>query len=170
MKQQFFFLACLVLMAVLISGCTSQPAAAPATPAPAAPAQVTAAPAAPTSAAASLIGTHWQLGWFDDTNGVWSKVVEGSTITAKWSADGKLRGFSGCADYITDYQFTESPKVWIKRPAVSEKICQTPTGVMKQESHYYTDLAVAETYELKDGQLLLFDKTGKRILQFDPAP
>jgi heat shock protein HslJ len=167
MKQCFFLCAGLVIMAVLIGGCTSQPAAAPATPAPAVE-QPTAAPTA--SAAETFIGTQWQLGWYDDTKGMWTKVTEGSTITARFSADGKLRGFSGCTDYITDYQITESPKIWFRRPAVSETLCQTPTGVMSQESAYFTDLEWSESYATKDGQLLFFDKSGKKILQFDPVP
>jgi heat shock protein HslJ len=170
MKHWFVLCTGLVLVAVLLCGCTSQPVPAPATPAPATAAPQQATPAPTAAAADSLVGSHWQLGWFDDTKGMWSKVAEGSTITAKFSADGKLRGFSGCSDYITDYQFTESPKVWFKRPAVSTKVCQTPTGVMSQESAYFTDLEWSETYALKDGQLLFFDKTGKKILQFDPAP
>ena len=170
MKPCILLCAGLLVLAVLLTGCTSQPATAPATPAPAAPAAPAqpAAAAATTAAANPLVTTHWKLGWFDDTKGMWSKVAEGSTITMKFSGDGKLRGFSGCSDYITDYQFTESPKIWIKRPAVSEKICQTPNGVMSQESAYFTDLEWSETYQVKDGQLLLFDKKGRKILQFDP--
>lgn len=168
MKQRFFLCAGLLILAVLIGGCTSQPAAAPATPTPA-PAieQPTAAPTA--SAAETLVGSHWQLGWYDDTKGMWTKVAEGSTINARFSANGKIRGFSGCTDYITDYQITESPKIWFRRPAVSETLCQTPSGVMSQESAYFTDLEWSESYEIKDGQLLLFDKSGRKILQFDPV-
>ena len=170
MKQRFLLCIGVIILSVLISGCTSQPAAGPAVQAPASAQPATAVPAATTASPATLVGTHWQLGWFDDTKGMWSKVAEGSTITAKFSADGKLRGFSGCSDYMTDYQFTESPKVWFKRPEVSTKECQTPNGVMSQESAYFTDLSWSETYAIKDGQLITFDKTGKKILQFDPAP
>lgn len=168
MKRCFLLCAGLLVLAILISGCTSQPAATPTTPTPA-PAieQPTATPAA--SAAETFIGSHWKLGWYDDTKGMWTKVAEGSTITAQFTADGKIRGFSGCSDYITTYQITESPKIWFRRPAVSETLCQTPTGVMSQESAYFTDLEWSETYATKDSQLLFFDKSGKKILQFDPS-
>jgi heat shock protein HslJ len=157
----------LLILTVLICGCTSQQAAAPASLTPAAtPQQVTAAPAATGPA---IIGTNWKLGWFDDTKGMWSKVAEGSTITATFSANGKISGFGGCSDYVTDYQLTESPKVWFRRPAVPEKVCQTPNGVMSQQSAYYTDLEWSQTYGITGGQLVFFDKTGKKILQFDPA-
>ena len=171
MKQLFFLCTGFIILAVLIGGCTSQPATTPVTQAPAPATQQVSAVSPGTNAnATSLVGTHWQLGWFDDTRGMWSKVAEGSTITGKFSADGKLRGFSGCSDYITDYQIPQTPKIWFRRPGVSEKVCQTPNGVMSQESAYFTDLEWSETYGIKDGQLLLFDKTSKKILQFDPAP
>jgi heat shock protein HslJ len=166
--MKFSVLLCtgILILAVFLCGCTSQPAAAPAPQTP-----VVAAQSQPTSAAGpALIGTNWKLGWFDDTKGMWSKVAEGSTITAKFSADGKLTGFSGCSDYVTDYQLTQTPKVWIKRPAVPEKVCQTPVGVMSQESAYDTDLEWSTTYAITGGQLIFFDKTGKKILQFDPVP
>jgi heat shock protein HslJ len=100
---------------------------------------------------------------------MWTKVIEGSTITVKFSPDGKIRGFSGCSDYITDYQITQTPKIWFRRPTVSQTTCQTPTGVMSQESAYFTDLEWSETYAITEGQLHFFDKSGKKILQFDPG-
>jgi heat shock protein HslJ len=168
--MKFFVPLCvgLLILTIMFSGCTSQQAAVPASQTPGAnPQQVTAAPAAP---GPSLTGTNWKLGWFDDTKGMWSKVAEGSTITATFSSAGKISGFSGCSDYITDYQLTQSPKVWFRRPAVPEKVCQTPNGVMSQQSAYYTDLEWSESYAITGNQLVFFDKTGKKILQFDPAP
>jgi heat shock protein HslJ len=164
MKQRVLLFAGLLILAVLFSGCTSQPAPAPVTQAPAA-----ATPQATVThmATTSLIGTDWKLGWYDDTKGTWSKVIQDSTITAKFSSDGKVTGFSGCSDYDTKYELGDAPQIWIVRPAVSTKVCQTPTGVMGQESAYFTDLEWAKTYAIKDGQLLIFDKTQKKILQFD---
>jgi heat shock protein HslJ len=168
MKLSVPLFAGLVILVVLICGCTGQPSAAPASQTPAQVSQQVTA--APTATGPTLTGTNWQLGWFDDTKGMWSKVAEGSTITATFSKGGKVSGFSGCSDYVTDYQLTESPKVWIKRPAVPEKVCQTPNGVMSQQSAYSTDLEWSQTYAITGGQLVFFDKTGKKILQFDPAP
>jgi heat shock protein HslJ len=168
MKFSVPICAGMVILAILICGCTSQPAAAPATTNPATVSQQVTA--AMTATGPTLTGTNWQLGWFDDTKGMWSKVAQGSTITAKFSGDGRITGFGGCSDYTTKYQLTESPKVWITRPAVSEKVCQEPNGVMSQESAYYTDLEWSQTYGITGGQLVFYDKTGKKILQFDPMP
>jgi heat shock protein HslJ len=168
MKPYFLLCVSLVILTVIFCGCTSQPAAAPVS-------QTTATvdqqpTTGLTATSQGFIGKKWQLGWFDDTKGMWSKVADGSSITAVFSADGKVSGFSGCSDYVTDYQLTETPKVWFRRPTVPDKVCQTPSGVMSQQSAYYTDLEWSQTYSITSGQLIFYDKTGKKILQFDPAP
>jgi heat shock protein HslJ len=40
---------------------------------------------------------------------------------------------------------------------------------MSQESAYFTELQAAETYSITNGQLVIFDKENKKILQFDPS-
>lgn len=163
-------LACfgLLVLAIFITGCTSQPAQTTVSPA------VTATPAQTAAAAwvtppATLTSTTWNLTWFDDTNGVWSKVAEGSTITATFLNEGKVTGSGGCNGYSVDYQLGNISRIWIRRPVVPDQhLCQTPHGVMSQESAYFTDLEWAETYAITNGQLLIFDKENQKILQFDP--
>jgi heat shock protein HslJ len=157
----------LLIMTALISGCATSPPSQPRdAPAPAGTSQQTAAPAAPPL---SVIGTNWKLGWYDDTRGVWSKVIDGSTITATFGSTQILSGSGGCTQYTTEYKLLEARKIWIRRPAVSETNCPAPTGVMHQQSTYYTDLELSETYKIENGQLLMFDRTNKKILQFDPV-
>jgi heat shock protein HslJ len=158
----------LLVLAILVSGCTSQPAQTPATPATAAPVENTIT--VPVTPPATLTSTTWKLGWYDDTKGMWSKVVEGSTVTATFLNEGKVTGSGGCNGYSTDFQLGSTPRIWFRRPVVPENLCQAPTGVMKQESAYFTDLEWAETYSITNGQLLIFDKANKKILQFDPSP
>jgi heat shock protein HslJ len=168
MKVLYITCIGLLLLAVLVTGCTSQPAQTPASPAAtAAPGQTAAAILA--TPPATLTSTTWKLGWFDDTKGVWSKVAEGSTITATFLNEGKVTGSGGCNGYSADYQLGASPRIWFRRPVVPDHLCQTPNGVMSQESAYFTDLEWAETYSITNGQLVIFDKTNKKILQFDPS-
>jgi len=169
MRYFFVFCTCLVLLSVLISGCTSQAPQSTATPvAPAVSQQpvLTTTPAA-AAPAPSLTGTTWKLGWFDN-NGVWSKVAEGSTITASFGTDGKVSGSSGCNKYSTVYHLGTNPTIWMQRPDVPTQVCQSPFGVMKQESAFDTDLSLAVDYSIPNNQLQMFDQTGKKILQFDP--
>lgn len=157
----------LLVLALLATGCMSQPAPVPAAPAaPAAPtAPATPAPAIPPT----LTGTTWTLGWFDDTNGVWSKVAEGSTITATFLNEGKVTGSGGCNGYSVNFHLGDTPRIYIERPVVPDRKCQTPVGVMSQESYYFSDLGNAETYAITNNQLLIFNRDGRKILQFDPS-
>ncbi len=159
----------LLVLALLATGCTSQPAQTPVTPAATvAPVQTAAMPVTPP---VSLTSVTWKLGWLDDTNGMWSKVAEGSTITATFFNEGKVSGSGGCNGYSSDYQLGSDSRIWFRRPVVPQNnLCQTPVGVMSQESYYFSDLQNAETYSITNGQLLMFGRDGKKILQFDPSP
>ena len=167
MKVVYITCIGLLILAILSTGCTSQPTQTPVTPA------VTAVPttiAAPTEVVpAEIAGMTWKLAWFDDTKGMWSKVAEGSTITATFLNEGKVTGSGGCNGYSADFHLGDAPRIWIRRPDVPDRVCQTPNGVMGQESYYFSDLQNAETYSITDGQLLMFDRAGKKILQFDPS-
>jgi heat shock protein HslJ len=167
MKRGIWFFVGLLILTVMIAGCTSQsnataPALSPQTVTP----QLSVASQAPAQSP-QLIGTNWKLGWYDDTKGMWSSVIAGSSINAIFSSDEKMSGAGGCNPYISVYHLGTPPKIVISRPAVPDSQCQSPTGVNSQESAYYTDLERADTYSITDGQLLIFDNTGKKILQFD---
>lgn len=159
---------CLLALAVLVAGCTSQPAQTPATPA--ATTAPSFQPAHVTPAAPTLTSTTWTLAWFSGENNLWSKVAEGSTITATFLNEGRVTGSGGCNGYSSDYQIGNESRIWFRRPVVpSNNKCQTPVGVMSQESYYFTDLQNAETYAIENNQLVMYDRDGKKILQFDPS-
>lgn len=168
MKQLTIICIGLLLLAVLVTGCTTRPVQTPASPA-ATVAPVTATVLPAQAVPNTLTSATWKLGWFDDTKGVWSKVAEGSTITATFLNEGRVTGSGGCNGYSTDYQLGNESRIWFRRPVVPDHLCQTPNGVMSQESAYFTDLEWAETYSITNGQLLIFDKANKKILQYDPS-
>lgn len=166
MENTTLLLPALLVLAVILTGCTGQPAAP--TPSATPAASTGAAAAAATLAGPSLSGTVWKLGWYDDTKGVWSSVIQGSTITATFSPGGVVNGLDGCVEYTTEYKLLQPPGIWFRRPAVPQTTCSKPTGVDNQQSAYFTDLMNSETYTISNSQLQMFDKTGKKILQFDP--
>jgi heat shock protein HslJ len=167
MRVLYITFISLLVIALLAAGCTSQPAQTPATPA-ATAAPISTAPPVVT-VPPTLASTTWTLGWFDDTNGMWSKVAEGSTITATFLNEGKVTGSGGCNGYSADFHLGDAPRIWIRRPNVPDRLCQTPVGIMSQESYYFSDLQNAETYSITNNQLLMFDREGRKILQFDPS-
>ncbi len=159
------FLGILVLI-IIAAGCTTQPSQPQATPAPV----TTTAPApafSPAPVPPTLTNTVWNLGWFDDTRGTWSRVAEGSNISATFFNEGKVTGSGGCNGFTTDYQLGTPDRIWFRRPFVPDNLCQTPVGVMSQESAFFTDLEWAERYSISGNQLLIFDKNNKKILQFE---
>jgi heat shock protein HslJ len=156
------------MLALLIfaGGCTSQQSqpAPVATPFPTPVVTVSMAPAAPLT----LTSQGWNLGWYDDTKGVWSSVIEGSNVSIWFGLNGNVSGSAGCTKYYSASYTTGAPNtIQIQRPAESTITCQTPTGVIAQDSQYFTDLSWSTTYAIAGDQLQLFDKTGKKILQFD---
>jgi heat shock protein HslJ len=167
MKSLYIASISLLILVLFATGCTNQSVQTPVTTA-ATVVPTTVVPAAP-AAPPGLTGTTWKLAWFDDTKGVWSKVAEGSTVYATFFSEGKVTGSGGCNGYSTEYQLGASPRIWFRRPVVPEHLCQTPNGVMSQESAYFTDLEWAETYSIADGHLYIFDKANRKILQFDPS-
>jgi heat shock protein HslJ len=168
MKVLYITCISLLALAVLATGCTSQPVQTPATPA-ATTALTTPPPVTPSSP--TLSSTTWTLAWFSGEQNIWSKVAEGSTITATFLNEGKVTGSGGCNGYSSDFQLGNESRIWFRRPVVPQNnLCQTPVGVMSQESYFFTDLQNAETYSITNNQLIMFDRDGKKILQFDPSP
>jgi heat shock protein HslJ len=111
---------CLLALTVLGSGCTSQPAQTPA--APAATATPADTPAIPeTAAPLPLTGTTWNLAWYDDTKGVWTRVIEGSSVTATFFNEGKVTGSGGCNGYAVDFQLGDPQRIWFRRPEVPDR-------------------------------------------------
>jgi heat shock protein HslJ len=158
----------LLILAFAFCGCTSQSVpATPSEPVTYAIVKQTIVPATPI-VPQSITDITWKLGWYDDTKGIWSSVISGSTITATFGNDETVKGSGGCNDYSTDFHLGNAPKIWIRRPTVQDAECSTPTGVMHQESAYFTDLSRGENYTVTNGQLLIFDSENRRILQFDP--
>lgn len=168
MKNLYVIGIGLLVLAVLATGCTSQPAQTPATPAVPAAASSPTAPATP--AAPTLTSTTWTLAWFSGENSLWSKVAEGSTITATFLNEGIVTGSGGCNGYSSRFQLGNESRIWFDRPQVPlNNLCQTPLGVMSQESYFFTDLQNAETYAIVNNQLVVYDRNSKKILQFDPS-
>jgi heat shock protein HslJ len=165
MRVLYFACIGLLLLVVIMTGCTSQPAQTPAAPA----TTVTTVQTTTTPGAVppSLANTVWNLAWFDDTNGMWTKVADGSNVSATFFTEGRVTGSGGCNGFSADYQLGNESRIWIRRPVVPDNLCQAPNGVMSQESAYFTDLSWAETYSITNGQLLFFNENNRKILQFD---
>jgi heat shock protein HslJ len=122
-------------------------------------------PAAPSPTGAGLglselEGSDWVLLTLKDSN-----PIEGSNITLRFG-EGQANGFSGCNWYGGPYRAGDG-KLAISEIAVTLQACQSPVGVMEQESEYLAALQKVVAYQLAGIRLEMQDVVGETILVFD---
>jgi heat shock protein HslJ len=106
----------------------------------------------------SLTGHTWQL----TKAGPVDRRKAG--ITARFMADGKVSGFSGCNSYSGAYT-TSGGSISISRKlAVTRKACARP--VMLQEKLYLAALTAAKTYSIAGAVLKLRGRSGLTLATF----
>jgi len=107
-----------------------------------------------------LAGTRWQA---TSLNG--QPVLEGTTLTAAFGADGSLNGFAGCNTYSTRY-LADGTLLSIFFPSATGVICPEPAGIMEQEAAFLTALQSANTFRLEGGQLYVNDVNNQVLIEF----
>jgi heat shock protein HslJ len=106
-----------------------------------------------------ITGVVWVL---DGLNG--AAPVAGTTITAEFTADGKVAGSAGCNRYSGGYTVSGSGIQFSDALASTMMACEQ--AVMDQESAYFQALAAAKSFTVKDDQLTLKDAGGKVVASF----
>ena len=108
-----------------------------------------------------LSGTEWELVFYRK-----SSVIEGTTITAHFKG-GQVRGFTGCNEYIGEYQI-DGDQIIITELASNAQLCFEPAGVMDQEVLFLHYMHTARTFKIVDDQLQLV-RPDRETLTFVPA-
>lgn len=103
-----------------------------------------------------LEGTDWVLDAYNDGEGAFVNIIEGTQITAVFGEDGSLTGSAGCNMYNTTYQ-VEDRNVTIGPVGSTQNECAEPEGVMDQEVKYLQALGTAATFRNFGIALNLFD-------------
>jgi heat shock protein HslJ len=109
-----------------------------------------------------LAGTSWTLLSYYDGQGD-ALVLEGTTISAQFLADGRLIGSSGCNSYDATYH-VDGNAISIVLGFSTQIFCED--AIMQQEIAYLALLERAATFQLTDTQLLISDANGVVILTF----
>lgn len=117
---------------------------------------------------ASLTGTEWTATMVNNGREAVTNVLEGTTITAVFTEDGKLNGSAGCNNYMTGYTI-DGQTITIDPPATTRKLCPEPEGVMDQEAAFTTMLSQAATYSINGNALELRTAEGALIVSFTAA-
>lgn len=113
----------------------------------------------------SLTGTDWQLLSYNNGRGGLVSSLATELITANFDDDGRLTGFSGCNNYHAAYE-VDGGSIAIGPVAATRKMCADPVNVMEDEAGYYQALDQAATFEIKDGELTMYDEEGTRQLVY----
>lgn len=114
---------------------------------------------------AALIGVTWRAIFYNNGRGAAVSVLDGSTITATFGADGRVSGSAGCNRYHAAYSVKGS-SIAIQAPASTRMACAEPEGVMRQEQEYLNALPTAATYAIHGEQLELRTSEGALVASF----
>ena len=106
----------------------------------------------------SLTGQTWQLTKLGPVD------RKKAGITARFTTDGKVSGFSGCNNYSGTYTTSGGSITVSRKLAVTRKACARP--VMVQERLYLAALTAARTYSIAGGTLQLRGKSGLTLATF----
>lgn len=118
-------------------------------------------------AGTELTRTNWTLQYLQDKTGIVIPVQSGSKVTAQFSKDGRIGGYSGCNWYASTYT-TKDHSITTTPESVTDMLCRGP-GVMEQESAYLADLSAVASWRTGGSDLFLADASGRTVLVFNPA-
>lgn len=117
---------------------------------------------------ATLAGTNWVASMYNTGTEAVTTLLEGTTITATFTEDGKLNGSAGCNTYMSTYTL-DGQNITIQPPATTRKFCAEPAGLMEQETAFVTMLPQATTYRISGDSLELRTADGALIASFTAA-
>ena len=102
-----------------------------------------------------LAGTRWRVTQlYDADQGEMVTVVQGSDVTMAFGANGKVNGSAGCNTYSASYTVSGS-QLAITPPAGTGMVCDSPEGVMQQETVFKTLLTTVGGYAIEGNSLYL---------------
>jgi heat shock protein HslJ len=107
-----------------------------------------------------LTGQVWALSKLGGNS-----LVAGSSITAIFSAGGKVGGSSGCNQYSGSYTTSGNTITFPTPLASTMMMCAQP--VMDQETAYLKSLGDAKTYTVKGSLLRFFDGSGAILTEYN---
>ena len=125
-------------------------------------------PASSSSAESKSANTQWRLASFG-ASGTESPVIEGTTITLKFGADGRGGGSGGCNSYGGEYR--ERGDNLSFGQIISTKRACLEQSANQQEQRYFAALESASKFKISDNRLTIFHGDGRSVLNFvgDPS-
>jgi heat shock protein HslJ len=112
-----------------------------------------------------LAGTLWLMTSYNNGAGGVVNVLEGSTVTAQFDAEGRVSGSAGCNSYSASYT-TSNRSLTISTAISTLMACPEPAGIMEQEQAYLAALENVTTYDIRGNMLALKDSEGAVMVQY----
>ncbi len=110
-----------------------------------------------------LANSEWQLKSFE-VSGKESLVVEGTSVTLKFGADGRAGGSSGCNSYGAEYT-EQADRLTFNRIVSTKRAC-LDNRANQQEAAYFSALQSAIRFNLSDDRLTVFYGDPQNVLNF----
>jgi heat shock protein HslJ len=102
----------------------------------------------------SLAGTAWQVTGFNNGRQAVVSVLNGTTLTMAFSADGRASGSAGCNRYTAAYA-SEGARLTFGPAAATRMMCARPDGVMEQEQQFLKALETVATARFEGDRIEL---------------
>lgn len=110
-----------------------------------------------------LVGTAWTLTTIASGDAV-SSVLNGTEVTAVFTADGTVSGSAGCNRYSGSYTWS-GDQLSFSALASTKMACAD--DVMAQESAFLASMQDVASFAIEGGQLTVSDASGTLLLGFD---
>jgi heat shock protein HslJ len=111
------------------------------------------------SSPTALAGTSWQVTGINNGKQAVVSVINGTTVTLNFGADGKVSGSAGCNNYFGPYE-TEGDQIKVGPLGSTRKMCATPEGIMEQEAQFLAALQAGTTFKITGNQLVIRNASG----------
>jgi heat shock protein HslJ len=105
---------------------------------------------------------------YDNGNDGVVDLIEGTEITARFDAEGRLAGKAGCNNYRAGYT-VDGSQIHIWPAAMTRMMCSRPEGIMEQEAAYVAALATAARFTVTGDTLELRTTDGKLVARYVSA-
>jgi heat shock protein HslJ len=116
--------------------------------------------------ATTITENSWSLRSFSSPDGTVNPVLNGTTINATFSPDGKLTGYGGCNYYSARYLVRET--IIVVSPVTTTSMACRDNDTTVQESRYYALVGDAMALRVNNRVLTLYGTDGKPLLVFSP--
>lgn len=113
----------------------------------------------------SLGGTSWVATGYHNGQQAVVSVLNGTSLTLEFKADGSLGGKAGCNGYGGNYEAT-GKDLKIGRIIQTLMACATPAGIMEQESRFLRALESAATFRIEGDTLEIRRSDGATAATF----